>query len=210
MLAVRKRHGSFAPAAALLLLLLGVGPIACAGPASPRSYRMADVKPPVDLADPAFAPLRKRYGPFFVRVKNVRNAPSADTRGLASDLEAKPVAERNYKALNALALAYFYLYGQRARWPGGAEKFFGSTFPASLLALPWSAYKVRRDPELRDAILAFFEDLVRREGMVRGTNARLLASNLGALELREKDPGRRERLRALGETLRERIFGSDS
>jgi len=167
---------------------------------------MADVRPPIDLRDEAYATITRRYENLFLRVARVRYAYNADLRRLASDIESGPPAEgRNYKALNAIALAYFYLYERRAEWPKGERGFYDSGFLGGMLALPFSAYKSVDDPAYRDAILAYYEDLARRRGVLGGRTLALTASNVTRLGLREKDPRRKKRLEAVAARLRDEM-----
>lgn len=147
--------------------------------------------------DQLFADLHRRYPAFFRQVLDPNQRGDLDIRPIRRDLEHSPVDRRNFDALNAVALSYFELNHRAETDPGGSGYFDDSFRAAKLLAIPWKAYGIVDHPELRDAILDFFEDAGTGGKLDTATTAPRLARIVGSLESKEADGTRRERIRDL-------------
>ena len=194
-------------ASAALSVVAAVALLACArnagpGAADPASYRLASL--PWPEARVVFvAELRPRYPIYFARVFDDLEPGELDLLEIRDDLERKPVDQRNYDALNAVALGYFELNdrAEALRHSGDAEYLGGSFRVARLVAVPWRAYREVESAELRDAILDFFADTASAGKPSAARTAGRIAAIVASLEKREKDPVRRERIRAIAASL---------
>lgn len=186
------------------LLLAGLL-LACASSGDPMSYRLAGTGSHwADTGDRAVvAELRERYPDFFEVVLDPARTGDPDLRPIRDDLERAPVDRRNYDALNALAIAYFEL-NYRAESDRGGSSYLGNSFrTAHLLAVPWRAYGEIDVPDLRNAILDFYEDAGSGEKLGTAGTAPRLARIVADLERKEDDPARRARIRGLAASLRQ-------
>lgn len=177
--------------------------IACAGSGGgdPGGYRFTHSGEHwhVDSRDRDIDDLLERYPTFFAVILDPDNTSEPDLRPLRSDLERFPVDAHSYDGLNAAAIGYFELnYRSGLQGP----TYFADSFRAAkLLALPWRAYGLVDDPELRDAILDFFEDAGSGEKLGTAATAPRLARIVSSLEAKESDPARRRRIAELAERL---------
>lgn len=180
------------------LLAGGLLAMACAKP-SPLRYRLSGSGTHWDSVgrDRVLEDLRPRYPELFEVALDPSVIQDFDVRLIRADLEHQPVDRRNFDALNSLAIVYFELNYRAEEDRGGAHYLANSFRSAKILALPWKAYGEVPDPGLRDAILAFFEDVASGEKLhSAGTRSRL-ASIVASLERKEDDPARLARIRAL-------------
>lgn len=178
--------------------------LACATRSDPWSYRLAGggTHWTSGADDPLLVSLRERYPDFFEVVLDPGQTQEPDLRPLRADLERQPVDQRNYDALNAVAMGYFELNWRAAESPGGRTYFADSFRAAKLLSLPWRAYGLVEDGRLRDAILDFFEDATSGRKPGTADTAPRLVGIVASLEAKEQQPGRRRRIQALAEELR--------
>jgi hypothetical protein len=142
---------------------------------------------------------RAAYPVVFRVVDDPKRAEEVDTRELRRDLSHLPVDERNYRALRAIAVAFFELHA-RAEQHRGRGNYLGYSFEATkLLAIPWRLYGEIPDSSLRSAILDFYEDVLFGEkpglGPVRGRYTRTVAD----LARKESEPDLLERIEDLVE-----------
>jgi hypothetical protein len=187
------------------LLLAGLL-LACASSGDPMRYRLGSTGTHwADTGDrTVVAELRERYPEFFEVVLDPARTGDPDLRPIRDDLERAPVDRRNYDALNALAIAYFEL-NYRAESDRGGSSYLGNSFrTAHLLAVPWRAYGEIDAPELRNAILDFYEDAGSGEKLGTAATAPRLARIVADLERKEDDPGRRARIGSLVASLHQR------
>ncbi|MCG8590194.1 MAG: hypothetical protein MJE66_12955 [Proteobacteria bacterium] len=190
-------------ALALGAALVALFAAACAhSPApDPMRYRLAHSGTHWDRVgdDPVLQDLQPRYPAFFALILDPERTEEPDLRPLRRDLEARPVDRRNYDALNAVAIAYFEInYRAEASREAAGMGFLGQSFrSAKLLAVPWRAYMEIEDPNLRSAVLAFFEDAASGEKLGSERTAPRLLRVVGSLESREADPARKARIRRL-------------
>jgi hypothetical protein len=177
-------------------VLLATLALACAAPAPAPRYTVE--REWRDL-DPA---LQERYPAYFTVIFSDADTREPDLRPLRRDIEHTPVDGRNYQALHAAAIGYFEL-NYRAERQTGDGLYLGNSFRAAhLAAVPWKAYGLVDDENLRDAILDFFDDV--GSGGKAGTSktAYRLATTVESLEKKESDPARRDRIRRIGAELR--------
>lgn len=189
--------------AALAVLLLA---LACAPDADPRSYRLAGTGESWADTEDRFvvAELRQRYPEFFRVILDPGDTREPDLRPLRRDIEQFPVDQRNFDALNAVAIAYFELNYRAEADPGGSF-YLGNSFRAThLVAIPWSAYGKVADARFRDAVLDFFEDAASGTKLGTTGTAPRLERIVASLEAKEGEPGRRARIRRLTAEIRSR------
>jgi len=174
-----------------------------AGAPDPERYRLAGSGEGWTVAgnDRVLEELQERYPAFFRNVMDPEARGDYDIRALRRDLEHVPVGRRNFDALNAVAIGYFELNHRAEADPSGRGYFDDSFRAAKLLAMPWKAYGKVRDPELRDAILDFFEDAGSGKNLDGANAAPRVAEIVASLAAKESDPDRLERIRALAESL---------
>ncbi|MFQ5696981.1 MAG: hypothetical protein ACE5IL_01700 [Myxococcota bacterium] len=196
-------HGIGLSLAWAVLLLVG---ITCAGTlsggADPQHYRLSGSSDwQVVGSDRVLDDLSERYPEFFALVLDPDRREDIDLRAIRDDLEHQPADRRNYDALNATAIAYFVM-NERAEEERGGELYFVHSFRAAkLVAVPWQAYGRVADPELRDSILDFFEDIASGSKHYSARTASRLHRVVSSLARKEDDAARLERIRALSERL---------
>jgi hypothetical protein len=137
---------------------------------------------------------RAAYPSVFLVVDNPDQTGDVDQRPLRSDLSRVPVDARNYRALRAIAVAFFELH-ERAEEDRGGELYFSYSFQATkMIAIPWRLYGEIPDVALRSVILDFYEDVLFGAkpglGVVRGRYTRVVAD----LARKESDPALRARI----------------
>ncbi len=152
-------------------------------------------------ADPVLDDLWPRYSDFYGRLFDTEYRGDYDLRPLRRDLEHVPPDQRNFDALNTVAIAYFELNHRAQQLRGGTGYFDSSYRAAKLLSLPWKAYGLVETPALREAILDFFADAASGEKLDSRSTAPRLARIVASLESKENDDERLERIRALVEQL---------
>ena len=190
--------------AALLAVALG-----CAWAGPPRrdpalAYRLAGSGDHWDVVgeDRVFEDVSSRYPEFFAIVLDPTRNHDINLRRLRDDLEHQPADRRNYDALNALAIGFFEL-NYRAESRRGSFGYLRTSYRAThILAVPWRAYGEVSEPELRDAILDFFEDVASGEKLGTARTAGRLIRIVESLERKEPDAARAARIRDLGARLR--------
>ncbi len=201
--------GSAGPVArmALWIAILGLlGLPGCLGPSAgsgidPMRYRLTGSGERWDVAgeDRLLEDLLPRYPDFFAVVLDPERTDDPPMLAVRDDLEKVPVDRANYDALNAVAIAYYEVNrrGEQAREFGDMEFVRQGYRAAKIVAIPWRAYMEIQDPQLRDAILDFFEDVstgTKSDSQrTRGRLARIVES----LIAKEPDPGRRRRIEEL-------------
>ncbi len=193
-------------AVAGIALVTALLALACATRSDPWSYRLAGggAHWTSGADDPLLVSLSERYPAFFEVMLDPGQTREPDLRPLRHDLEREPVDQGNYDALNAVAMGYFELNWRAAESPGGNTYFADSFRAAKLLSLPWRAYGLVDDGQLRDAILDFFEDAASGDKPGTAATAPRLAGIVASLEAKEQRPDRRARIHALAEELRQR------
>lgn len=191
----------------LFVLILGIAAAACAS--TPErdpalSYRLAGSGDHWDVVgeDRVFEDVSARYPEFFAIVLDPTRNHDINLRELRDDLEHQPADRRNYDALNALAIGFFEL-NYRAESGRGSFGYLRTSYRAThILAVPWRAYGEVAEPELRDAILDFFEDVASGEKLGTARTAGRLIRIVESLERKEPDTRRAARIRDLGARLR--------
>ena len=186
-----------AAAAAIVGLALLHG--ACAGPADPARYRLAEAETHWDRVggDLVFEDVRALYPAFFEAMLEPGKDVERAAMPLRSDLEHQPADRRNFDALNALAIGYFEMNYRAEQSRGGDDgmAYLSLSFQsAKVLAVPWRAYSLVSEAALRDAILDFFEDAGSGRKLGSELTAPRVASIVGSLERKERDPARRRRI----------------
>jgi hypothetical protein len=183
-----------------LLTICLLAAVACASASAPRGYRFLETGSHWTGGDaPGIDDLMQRYPVYFALLLDPANTQDPDLRPLRHDIERDPVDRFNFAALNAIAVGYFEL-NYRAGLQGST--YFADNFRAAkLLAVPWKAYGLTDDPELRDAILDFFEDAGSGQKLGTAATAPRLARIVASLEAKESDPDRRARILGLAESL---------
>jgi hypothetical protein len=146
---------------------------------------------------------RSEYPEVFRAVDDPDRTGELDERGLRRDLGRTPVDDRNYRALYAVAVAFFELH-ERAESDRGGELYFAYSFQATkVMAIPWGLYGEIPEPALRSVILDFYEDVLfgEKPGLeaVRGRYTRIVAD----LARKETDPELRARIARLVARARE-------
>jgi hypothetical protein len=146
---------------------------------------------------PAEAEARAAYPEVFRIVDNPHQTGDVDERPLRRDLSHSPVDERNYRALRAVAVAFFGLH-ERAERERGKDHYFSYSVQATkMVAIPWRFYGEVPDTALRSVILDFFEDVLFGEkpglSRVRGRYTRVVAD----LARKESDEALRTRIEDL-------------
>jgi len=149
--------------------------------------------------DQVLADVSKRYPDFFAVVLDPKKTHEPDIRRIRADLEREGRGRERFDALNAVAVAYFELNGRaQAGLEDDASTYLSDSFRATkLLSIPWRAYRDIDDPALRDAILDFYEDIVRGEKKHADETAPRILRLVDSLERKESDAARIERIRAL-------------
>jgi hypothetical protein len=173
--------------------------VAEAPPSDPLGYRLRGSGSHWDRAgeDRVFEDLEPRYRDYFAIVLDPATTEEPNLRPLRDDLEAAPVGRRNFDALNAVAMGYFEL-SYRAEASRTGVHYLGNSFRAAkIMAVPWRAYGLIEDGDLRSAILDFFEDAGSGEKLLSGVSAPRLAPVVASLRPKESDPVRRARIEAL-------------
>lgn len=198
-----------APAAVALIAALAIGAaallgaLACASSTEPRSYRLTESGTHWDRKgdDRVLEDVRARYPAFFEVVLDPTTGQDPNLLPLRRDLEHEPVDQRNFDALNAIAIAYFEL-NYRATERSNQPSYFSDSFRAAqILAIPWRAYGEVESDRLRTAILDFFEDAGTGEKLGAAHTAPRLAAIVESLEQKEEEVARRQRIRELTERL---------
>jgi len=181
--------------------------VACATPPEPSRYRLTSSGEHWDEVngDRVVDDLLPRYAEFFAVVLDLEQSAEPKVKRLRDDLERRPTDRSNYDALNSLAIAYFEFNYRAEADRGGGLDYLGRSFQsAKLLAVPWRAYSITDDPELRDAILDFFEDAGSGEKLGTAATAPRVARIVESLAAKEDDPGRRTRIRSIADGIRAR------
>jgi len=147
--------------------------------------------------------LLPRYPEYFAVLLEPARSDEPDVRKLRRDLEFQPADRRNYDALNALAIGYFEMNyrGEAAREMGDVGFLTSGMRAAKLAAVPWRAYGIVAEPELRSAILDFFEDVSTGEKLGSARTRTRMARVVASLARKEHDPQRLARIKALSERL---------
>ena len=182
--------------------------LACASAPAPDAYLLAEGAPAGDgrrwsemRASPLARERARAYPAFFAVVLDPAREQDPDTRPLRDDLESRPAGPHSYRALNAVAFAYFELNYRAQSDPGGRHYLADSFRAAKIVAIPWRAYGEIEDPALRHAILDFFADAASgAQEMSRSTAPRLLRV-VDSLRRKEADPERIARIDAIVATL---------
>jgi hypothetical protein len=159
------------------------------------SYPFSDVSSVAGTSEASRA--RIDYPEVFRAVDDPDETGELDVRGLRRDLGHVPVDDRNYRALYAVAVAFFELH-ERAELDRGGERYFAYSFQATkMMAIPWRLYGEIPEPGLRSIILDFYEDVLfgDKPGLevVRGRYTRVVAD----LARKEADPQLRARIAGL-------------
>lgn len=190
---------------AVLVVVLGAGCADRGSPQGPARYRLSGSGSHWDRNgdDRVFEDLEPRYRDYFAAVLDLSGSRRLDLRPLRDDLERRPVDRRNYDALNAVAIGYFELNYRAEQYREDFAYFSRSTTVAHLLAVPWRAYREIDDGELREAVLAFFEDAASGEKLGTRRTAPRLESVVASLAESEPDAARRARIDALSTRLAE-------
>ena len=186
------------------LIVLGHTACAASQAASPRRYRLAESGSlwAVSGSDRVLDDLRPRYAEFFDVILDPTKARVPNLRILRDDLEHVPVDRRNFDALNAIAIAYFETNHRAESGRGDGLVYLAlSQRSAKLLAVPWRAYGETFEPELRAAIIDFFEDAGSGRKLDSAATAPRLVRIVSSLEKKEQDPHRIERIRSLTRSL---------
>lgn len=175
----------------------------CAQGGDPMRYRLAESGTHWDRvgSDRVLEDVQPRYPEFFAVVLDPTRGDDPPLRRLRDDLEQRPVDRRSYDALNALAIGYFELnYRSEAfRNEGGIGFLSGAFQTARILAVPWRAYGEIGDPNLRGAILDFYEDAGTSAKLGASATAGRLVGIIRSLAAKEPDPRRRRRIEALAD-----------
>jgi hypothetical protein len=185
------------PTAALLGVVL-FSSIGCATPSGPSRYRLTDsgTNWNVSGSDRVLDELRPLYPNFFETILDTTRTDLPDVRPVRDDLERQPVTRSNYDALNAIAIAYFETNSRAETERGEGLSYLSlSQRSAKLVAIPWRAYAETPNPNLRNAILDFFEDAGIGGKLHTGATAPRLARVVASLERKEDDPARAQRIR---------------
>jgi cellulose biosynthesis protein BcsQ len=147
--------------------------------------------------------LKTRYRDFFAMILDPVTNCVPDMKELQTDLERYPVDQRNFDAVNAIALGFFEISYRAEAQKGSGMHYMGQSFRAArVAAVLWRAYGEVRDERLRDAIIDFFEDAARGEKLGARTTARTLAQMVASIERQELDPARAARLQRASLALR--------
>jgi hypothetical protein len=137
---------------------------------------------------------RSDYPEVFRGVDDPVRPGELDVRGLRRDLSRVPVDDRNYRALYAVAVAFFELHERAERDRGGGLYFAYSFQATKMMAIPWGLYAEIPERGLRASILDFYEDVLfgEKPGLeaVRGRYTRVVAD----LSRKETDPELRARI----------------
>jgi hypothetical protein len=184
--------------------------LACASqqtpdPADPHRYRLSGSGTHWDVVgeDRVLDDLMPRYPEFFALILDPSHTEEPDLLVLRDDLERQPVDRRNYDALNSIAIGYFEL-NYRGETLRGERGFLSAGFhTAKLVAVPWRAYGDIEDPDLRDAILDFFEDVASGEKLGSSATRGRITAIVASLEPKETDEKRRIRIRRVVRQLSE-------
>ena len=201
-------RGSWRPAGVFLALVV-ISLADCLGcaqakPPNPNRYRLMESGSHWDVAgdDHVFDDIRPNYPAFFEVILDPTKARAPNLRTLRDDLERVPVDRRNYNALNALAIAYYETNYRAESGRGDGFVYLAlSQRSAKLLAVPWRAYGETDDPDLRNAILDFFEDAGSGEKLETELTAPRLTEIVRSLKKKEDDPTRRDRIDAITRNL---------
>jgi hypothetical protein len=170
----------------------------------PKRYRLSGSGGHWDAVgdDPVVTDLRRRYPEYFEIVLDPGAPEEANLRTLRDDLERAAVDRRNFDALNSIAIGYFELNYRAQADLGGSHYLANSFRAAKLIAVPWRAYGEIEDGPLRDAILDFFEDAATGDKLAAQQTAGRLERVIAALEPKEDDAARRQRIQRLLRRLR--------
>ena len=175
-------------------------------------YRLADSGSHWDAsgADRVLDDLRPRYPEFFDLILDPANGSEPNLLQIRDDLEHLPVDRRNFDALNSIAIAYFELNYRAESERGVGLGYISQSFrSAKIVAVPWRGYGETDDPELRSAILDFFEDAASGEKLGSAATASRLIRIVSSLERKESDPARTQRIRDLVSELSARFSISE-
>ncbi len=175
-------------------------------------YRLTGSGTHWDVAgdDPVLESVRTRYSDYFAVILDPADYSDPDLRPLRDDLEHRPVDQRNFDALNAIAIGYFELnYRAESARGQGFDFLSGSFRTAQLLALPWRAYGEIEDGPLRDGLLDFFADAASGEKLASAATAPRLLGIVESLEAKEPDPQRLARIRRLAQRISAQISHED-
>jgi hypothetical protein len=192
------------PAAASPVIFLPV-PARLEPPVDGRGYRLADSGAHWEAAEGRrlLEELRGRYREYFDLILDPVSHRVPDLQPLAEDLERAPVDRRNFDALNAIAIGFFEISYRAEAQRGSGLHYMGQSFRAArVAAVLWRAYAECGDPELRDGIIAFFEDAASGEKVGSCTTARTLAQMVASLQRQEHDSVRSARLKRAAQALR--------
>ena len=201
MRALHRRH-------AVLLAIAATIAAACAKPSDPERYRLTHSGAHWDVVgdDRVFDDVRPRYPEFFAVILDPAARQEASLQRIRDDLEHRPPDRRNYDALNAVAIAYFEMNYRAESDRGAGFGYLSRSFQAAkLLAVPWRAYAVSDDSQLRNAILDFFEDAGSGEKLGSSATAPRLVRVVASLERKEEDPARLARIRDITASITARL-----
>ncbi len=127
----------------------------------------------------AAAEARSAYPVVFQVVDDPAQTEEVDARPLRRDLSHVPVDGRSYRALRAIAVAFFELHARAERRRGEGLYFVYSFQATKVIAIPWRLYGEIPDVGLRSVILDFYEDVMFGAkpglGPVRGRYTRMVA-----------------------------------
>ncbi len=161
-------------------------------------YRLGDSGDHWDRAgdDRVLEDVRPRYAAFFELILDPERTEELNLLELRDDLEHRPVDRRNYDALNAVAIAYFETnyQGEVRRRDRGMEFMALGFRAAKLLGVPWRAYGLVDDGDLRHAILDFFEDVASARKLKTRRTAPRSTQIVASLRRHESDAERRARI----------------
>jgi hypothetical protein len=125
------------------------------------------------------AEARSAYPIIFRVVDDPQQTEEVDDRALRRDLSRVPVDGRNYRALYAIAVAFFELHARAERRRGEGTYFVYSFQATKVIAIPWRLYGEIPDAKLRSVVLDFYEDVLfgDKPGLerVRGRYTRMVA-----------------------------------
>src|SRR5262249_31086767 len=98
--------------------------------------------------------LKARYRDFFAMILDPVTNCVPDMKELQLDLERHPVDQRNFDAVNAIALGFFEISYRAEAQKGSGMHYMGQSFRAArVAAVLWRAYGEVRHERLRSAVI---------------------------------------------------------